>query len=288
MRKAFNKIISVLVIIAGTALLFYPFISEYLFEHRTDSEIGTYQKTVNDISNDMYDQMLKDVRLYNEELTRSQVQLTDPFIAMDEKVGDIAYEDFLALDETGIMGYIEIPVISVYLPVYHGTASATLERGIGHLEGTSLPVGGESTHSVLTGHTGMSRARLFTDLTELEEGDMFFIHILGDTLAYQVYEMNIVLPEDTSDLLIKDGEDIVTLVTCTPYGINTHRLLVHGKRVDYNEEKYEEVVETGNKRTDSQWMRSYKKAILLGILITAVLLVIMLLLSKVIKKLKRQ
>ncbi len=286
MRKVFNKIIPLFVIMFGTALLFYPFISEYLFEHRVDSEINTYQDIVDDISNDMYNRMLKGTQEYNEALTQSQVQLTDPFIEREEENVNFSYEDILNLDGTGIMGYLEIPAISVYLPIYHGTASTTLERGIGHLEGTSFPVGGESTHAVLTGHTGINKAKMFTDLTELEKEDLFFVHILGDTLAYEIYEINIVLPEDTSKLLIRNGEDIVTLVTCTPYSINTHRLLVHGRRVDYSEEKYEKTVETGSRNTDSQWMRSYKKAILMGLFITAGLFIIMLLLSKIKKKLK--
>lgn len=286
MRKVFNKVIPLFVIMFGTALLFYPFISEYLFEHRVDSEINTYQDIVDDISNDMYNRMLKGTQEYNEALTQSQVQLTDPFIEKEEENVNFSYEDILNLDGTGIMGYIEIPAISSYLPIYHGTASTTLERGIGHLEGTSFPVGGESTHAVLTGHTGINKAKMFTDLTELKKDDLFFVHILGDTLAYEIYEINIVLPEDTSKLLIRNGEDIVTLVTCTPYSINTHRLLVHGRRVDYSEEKYEKTVETGSRNTDSQWMRSYKKAILMGLFITAGLFIIMLLLSKIKKKLK--
>ncbi|MGN0204430.1 MAG: class C sortase [Coprococcus sp.] len=286
MRKTFGKVISVLVIVLGSVLLFYPFISEYLFEHRVDSEIHTYQDILDDISNELYDQMLKGAGDYNEALTQSQVRLTDPFIEQEEEMGDICYEDILALDGTGIMGYIEIPVISVYLPIYHGTAASTLENGIGHLEGTSFPVGGKNTHAVLTGHTGINKSKMFTDLTELEEGDLFFVHVLEDTLAYQIYEINIVLPEDTSKLLIRNGEDLVTLVTCTPYSINTHRLLVHGRRIDYSEKIYEKMAEIGNRNTDSQWMRSYKKAILMGLLITAALFIIMLLLSKIKKKLK--
>lgn len=285
MKKVLNKIISLLVIILGIGLLLYPFISEYLFEHRIDSEINTYQNMVDDMSHDVYNRMIESAQEYNEALTQSQVQLTDPFIEKKENV-NFSYEDILSADGTGLMGYIEIPAISVYLPIYHGTASATLERGIGHLEGTSFPIGGESTHAVLTGHTGINKAKMFTDLTELEKGDLFFVHILEAVLAYEVYEINIVLPEDTSGLLIKNGEDIATLVTCTPYSINTHRLLVHGRRVDYSEEKYEKAAAIGNRDTDSQWMRSYKKAILAGLFVTAVLFIIMLLLSKVKKKLK--
>lgn len=156
---------------------------------------------------------------------------------------------------------------------------------IGHLEGTSLPVGGESTHSVLTGHTGLNKAKLFTDLTEVEVGDTFYIHVLGQTLAYQVYDISVVLPEDTSELMIYDNKDIVTLVTCTPYSVNTHRLLVHGKRIDYVEEEYEEAVKIGSRGTESQWMSSYKKAIFIGLLIAIILIIILLLIEKIRKKL---
>lgn len=286
MRKNLRKILAMMVIIAGVVILFYPFMSEYLFEHRIDSEINTYQEAVHEISSEIYAQMIMDAQTYNKKLTQSKVKLTDPFVETDEASGHMVYEELLSPDRTGIMGYIEIPAISVYLPVFHGTSSATLERGAGHLKGTSLPIGGESTHSVLTGHTGMNKARLFTDLTELEAGDMFFVHVLGNTLAYEIYEIDIVLPEDTSKLGIRQGEDIVTLVTCTPYGINTHRLLVHGKRADCSEEEYEKIIEIGSKETDSQWMRSYQKAIFIGLLITAVLFIIMLLLPKISVKLR--
>lgn len=284
MRKFFNRIIPILVILIGTALLFYPYISEFLFEHRIDSEIATYEDTLADVDTQMYDQMLEDAIAYNKAMTESQVQLTDPFLGPTDQIGDIEYNNLLAIDKTGIMGYVEVPAISVYLPIYHGTETLTLERGIGHLEGTSLPVGGESTHSVLTGHTGLNKAKLFTDLTEVEVGDTFYIHVLGQTLAYQVYDISVVLPEDTSELMIYDNKDIVTLVTCTPYSVNTHRLLVHGKRIDYVEEEYEEAVEIGSKGTESQWMSSYKKAIFIGLLIAIILIIILLLIEKIKQK----
>jgi sortase A len=145
------------------------------------------------------------------------------------------YYDVLAISET--MGYITIPKIDVKLPIYHGTSQDVLEKGVGHLEGSSMPVGGEGTHCVLTGHTGMQNAKLFTDLTELEEGDTFYLHILGRVLAYQVDRITVVEPNELDDLKRVDGEDYCTLVTCTPYGVNSHRLLVRGKRIKYTEKE---------------------------------------------------
>lgn len=281
MHIKLKNIISILTILAGMVLLFYPFISEYIFEHRVDSEILTYVDSVAGLDNEQYDQMLEDARVYNQMLTESQVILTDPFVVhKDSKSDGIGYCDLLSVDGTGIMAYIEIPDISVYLPVYHGTSMAALSNGIGHLEGTSLPIGGISTHTVLTGHTGMNRAKLFTDLTELEIGSLFFIHVLGDTLAYQVCDINIVLPEDTSKLLIQDGQELASLVTCTPYGINTHRLLVTGQRVDYSEEIYRNVVDSGSTGNNSLWMNSYKKAMVIGLFIAGVFFAVVILLDR--------
>ncbi len=144
-----------------------------------------------------------------------------------------------------MMGYIEIPKISVYLPIYHGTSDDVLAKGIGHMSQTAFPIGGESTHAVLTGHTALPNAKLFTDLTELVEGDVFYIQILGETLAYEVDQIKVVDPEDTSDMQAEKGKDYVTLITCTPYAVNTHRLLVRGERIPYTEQQYQADVEAG-------------------------------------------
>lgn len=285
MRKCLKKVGPLLLVFAGAALLFYPFISEYLFEHRVDSEIVTYADAVKDLEDMQYSTLLADARIYNQALTESQAMLTDPFItAGNETAEEVGYGDVLAVDDTGIMAYVEIPAISVYLPVYHGTSSAVLENGTGHLEGTSLPVGGPDTHAVITGHTGMNRAKLFTDLAEMEKGDLFFIHVLNETLAYQVDEINTVLPEDTSKLVIQKGEDMVTLITCTPYGVNTHRLLVTGKRVPYDEEIYSEAADEENTVRSSQWMSTYRKAILAGMILTGAFLMLLLFVEKQKKK----
>ena len=179
------------------------------------------------------------------------------------------------------MGYLEIPCISVNLPIYHGTDAEILERGVGHLAASSIPVGGKSTHSVLTGHTGLSSAKLFTDLTEMKNDDLFFIHVLDRTLAYKVDQISVVKPEDTEKLQIIDGKDYVTLVTCTPYGVNDHRLLVRGVRTKY-EKTQESSIRQRNK--DSQWMGTYKRAIAIGLAIVMALV----LSGKVYQKLRRK
>ena len=177
------------------------------------------------------------------------------------------YADQLNLTGNGIMGYVEIPSINVDLPIYHGTSDATLEVGIGHLLGSSLPVGGESTHTVLTAHSGMASQKMFSDLPQLEIGDVFYLEVLGEKLAYQVDQIKTVLPHDTSYLGITEGEDYCTLVTCTPYGVNTHRLLVRGIRIPYEEAEQimEEQGRLDTSSTVSNWEREYMKGIWIGV-----------------------
>ena len=265
MKVTVKKFVPILFIMIGFVLLAYPWISEYLFENRTDSILHTYESAANDTEDEEKQAMLEEAKQYNRQLSQAQVTLTDPFTREETGGGEFDYYSVLALDDSGLMAAIEIPKIAVNLPVYHGTAAKVLESGIGHLEGSSIPIGGESSHAVLSGHTGLNSAKLFTDLTELAEGDLFFIHVLGDTYAYKVSEIRVVLPEDTSKLLVQDGKDLVTLVTCTPYGVNSHRLLVTGSRTEYIEEVYEETVRQGSTGTESLWMRSYKKAVLIGL-----------------------
>ena len=181
------------------------------------------------------------------------------------------YDDQLNIAGNGIMGYVEIPKISVNLPIYHGTENDSLERGIGHLLGSSLPVGGGSTHTILSGHSGMASQKMFTDLGQLVIGDVFYLHVLNEALAYQVSEINTVLPHDTSLLGIIPGEDLCTLVTCTPYGINSHRLLVRGSRIPY--EEAEEKVQNIQPEDipESTWEQKYAMGIALGLLTVLVL-----------------
>ena len=173
------------------------------------------------------------------------------------------------LTEGGVICYIDIPKINVYLPVQHGTGAETLEKSVGHVVGTSLPVGGSSTHAVLSAHSGMASSKLFSDIDQLTEGDTFYIHVLGDTLAYKVDAVHTVLPTDTSRLQIEDGKDLVTLVTCTPFGVNTHRLLVRGHRVPYVPEQ--EAPAAAEKPVASSWTQHYLTGLGVGLGAVAVI-----------------
>ena len=229
--------------------------------------VRSYGKKTAGMNQEMKEKALDEARRYNEELLSSSIQLTDPFKAKKTDGETLFYNNILSLEGSGIMGYVKIPCISVNLPIYHGTSAEVLERGIGHLAASSFPIGGKSTHAVLTGHTGLSSAKLFTDLTEMKKGDLFFIHVLDKKLAYRVDQINVIRPEDTRKLQIIDGKDYVTLLTCTPYGVNDHRLLVRGIRTEYHEK--EEL--TKERPHHSQWMVVYRRAILIGLLIVFLL-----------------
>lgn len=179
------------------------------------------------------EQMMEDARAYNQEML-GNIDLIDPFSQEDTEI-DARYESLLNVDGSGMMGYIRIPKINIELPIYHGTSESVLQAGVGHFWGTSLPVGGESTHTVLTGHRGLPTKTLFTNMDKLKIGDIFYIKVLDETLAYQIDQILTVLPEDTDGVSIESGKDYATLVTCTPYAINTHRLLVRGQRIPYEE-----------------------------------------------------
>lgn len=248
----------------AVALTMYPFISNWLFENKTDSVADAVEQAAQEMDNSEQQAALQAAREYNQVLANGHVTLTDPFEA-DKSQEDLAeYESLLNLTDDGVMGTVEIPVIDVLLPIYHGTSESVLQKGVGHLHGTSLPVGGESTHTVLTGHTGLSKAKLFTDLTEMEEGDIFFLHVMGENLAYEVDQIKVVLPSELDDLKIVPGEDYCTLVTCTPYGVNSHRLLVRGVRTDY-QEAVENPETFEDKEVESKWMEEYKKALLISV-----------------------
>lgn len=267
MSKAGNIIKGVVVfLLLGTALglVSYPFISNYVFENRTDSIVETIEQSAEEITDVEKQAAIEDAEKYNDIISNGHVELKDPFV--DEELDDTAgdYHSLLCMTDDGVMGFVKIPSIDVSLPIYHGTSETVLEIGAGHLQGTSLPIGGESTHTVLTGHTGLSNAKLFTDLTELEEGDIFFLTVMGEKLAYKVDQIRVVEPTDTSDLRVEPGKDYCTLLTCTPYGVNSHRLLVRGVRTDYQEvAENPEVFEV--KKTESKWMAEYKRAVLISL-----------------------
>lgn len=261
-KKKKHKLPVLLLGIIAFLLAAYPYISNKSFEMATDSTISTVQKEMEDNA-EKYAAEIEAAREYNSRLSGYRVKLSDFSGKGTEDDGTgLDYDDLLDMTSDGAMGYITIPAIDVNLLVYHGQSEEVLKKGIGHIKGTSLPVGGESTHTVLTGHTGLSSAKLFTDLNKLEEGDIFVLNIAGEHFAYEVDQIKIVDPNDTSDLAIVDGKDYCTLVTCYPYGINSHRLLVRGERTEYVEEDVEEAQST--KSASSQWMSEYTKALLIS------------------------
>lgn len=275
-----KKILVTLFIGASIVMMFYPWISNFVNQHQADITVDNYKKKEKSLSEEQREEMWKKAQMYNADLAKNQVELTDPFVESKSAIkSGLIYNNLLNIDKSGMMCYLEIPCINVNLPVFHGTAASTLERGIGHLEGSSLPVGGKSTHAVLTGHTGLNNAKLFTDLTEVKEGDLFFLHTLGKDLAYRVIETEVVLPEETQDLLIRKGKDLVTLITCTPYGVNSHRLFVTGIRTKYTPEEKENAKDDRSK--DSQWMNEYKKAAIIGLAIALAVIVLLKGFSKV-------
>ena len=233
-RKHISTIFIILIFLVGLGFISYPTVSNLWNQAHQSRAIATYTEQVEKLDDSSNKEMLKAARKYNKELLKKADHWK--LSKKDKK----KYESLLDVSGTGIMGYIEIPKIACSLPVYHGTDEGALQIAIGHLEGSSLPVGGKSSHCVLSGHRGLPSARLFTDLDQMEEGDTFILNILGHKLAYEVDQIKVVLPEEMSDLEIQEGKDLCTLVTCTPYGINTHRLLVRGHRTKYVEEKVEE------------------------------------------------
>ena len=247
----------------------YPVISNYVNE-RYASEIHTaYEEIIQQTDNSALLEVKKQAIAYNEAITPGTAGEAYSQAALTDASRD--YESQLNIAGDGTMGYVEIPKISVNLPIYHGTGNDSLERGVGHLLGSSLPVGGTSTHAILTGHSGMATQKMFTDLEQLSVGDVFYLHILDETLAYQVDRIKTVLPYDTSLLGITSGRDYCTLVTCTPYGINTHRLLVRGTRIAY--EEAEVIVEetAQEEQPQSRWEEKYLLGLLLGVLAVLIL-----------------
>ena len=225
-RKHFTTILLVMILLTGVSLLLYPTVSDYWNSFHQSQAIASYVEAVAEIDNTDYEKMWQEAVAYNEKLKDNSGR----WMPTDEELEE--YERLLNVSDTGIMGYIEIPKIKVSLPIYHGTDEAILQIAIGHIPGSSLPVGGKGTHCVVSGHRGLPSAKLFTDLDQLEEGDLFMMRILDETLTYEVDQVRIVEPEELSDLEIDEDKDLCTLVTCTPYGINSHRFLVRGHRVE--------------------------------------------------------
>ena len=225
-KSSFVTAILIAALLAGALLLLYPTVSDYWNSFHQSRAIASYAEQVAYLDDNTYYQIWADARAYNETLDNS----TSRFVMTEEQKK--IYEALLNIADNGVMGYIEIPKIKCNLPIYHGTDEAVLQIAIGHVQGSSLPAGGESTHCVLSGHRGLPSAKLFSDLDQLTEGDVFLLRVLDETLTYEVDQIRTVLPDELDDLAIEEGKEYCTLVTCTPYGINSHRLLVRGHRVE--------------------------------------------------------
>lgn len=233
-----KRIVAMLIIgmlfLGGAGLMIYPAFSSWYMARHQGAVVADYDEKAAQMSGRQLEEEMEKAVAYNESLL-GNVVLTDPFNAEAVEAQNEEYDELLNIAEDGVMGSVEIPAIEVFLPIYHGTDSEALEKGAGHLQNSSLPVGGTGTHSVISGHTALPTAELFNRVSEMEEGDVFYVHVLRETLAYEVDQIKVVLPADISDLLIDKDEDYVTLVTCTPYGINSHRLLVRGTRIPYED-----------------------------------------------------
>ncbi len=225
-----TNLLLILILVAGLSLLIYPSFSDYWNSFTQSQVIVDYTKQIDNLDEEKYDRILSEARAYNEKL----VGRTNHYVLSEEQKAE--YNELLDISGIGIMGYIEIPAINCTLPVYHGTDDSVLQIAVGHLEWSSLPVGGKSTHCVLSGHRGLPSAKLFTDLDKVVVGDIFILRVLDEVFTYEVDSIMIVEPHETDSLLIEKEKDYCTLITCTPYAINTHRILVRGERVENPEE----------------------------------------------------
>ena len=261
MKRITGIVAGILLFLASLFLTLYPLISDYV-NTKYQSQVHTaYEEAISEADNSVLIQARVDAEKYNQALSSG---LVDAFSQAALHNAAAEYHNLLNVNNDSIMGYVNIPKINVQLPIFHGTESEVLDRGVGHVLGSSLPVGGSSTHTVLSAHSGMASQRMFTDLEQLEIGDVLYLTVLGETLAYQVDTINTVLPHETELLQITKDVDGCTLVTCTPYGVNTHRLLVHGVRIPY-EEAESIIEETIQAVAESTWQRQYIRGLIVGL-----------------------
>ena len=271
MKKKIVTICAAVLFLTALGLTLYPLISNYV-NQKYASEIQTaYQELIQQMDDSILQETKQRAVAYNLAITpgTADAYSEESLLSAAED-----YDDQLDIAGNGIMGYVEIPKIQVNLPIYHGTDAEVLDRGVGHLLGSSLPVGGENTHTILSGHSGMASQKMFTDLEQLAQGDVFYLNVLNETLAYHVTEINTVLPYETDLLGIVPGEDLCTLITCTPYGVNTHRLLVHGSRIPYEEALTLEEESVAAEAVESTWEQNYAKGIIIGIVIALLLILL--------------
>ena len=269
-RKTTIFVASVLVFLTALGITLYPIISNYVNQKYASKIYTEYEEMIQNVD----DTNLKDARRLAEQYNSALA----PVSAYEQESLSEAsqnYDTLLNMGGNGIMGYVEIPSIQVNLPIYHGTDSETLERGVGHLLGSSLPIGGDSTHSVLSGHSGLAGQKMFTDLLQVKESDVFYLHVLDETLAYQVVSLNTVLPYDTSLLGITPGADLCTLITCTPLTVNSHRLLVTGKRIPYESaQEIQTEMQQETTEVESAWEQEYLHGLYIALAIVLLLVII--------------
>lgn len=264
-NKKIKYLIMLILFLIGAGIFLYPTISDMWNQYRNVRLITEYDTSVTDLSKSEYARLWKEAKEYNAEHPVNSI--VDAFDESDQYVLTHPYDQVLDPDGNGLMGSIEIPKINVKIAIYHGLGSDVLEKGAGHIEGTSLPIGGKNTHAVLAAHRGLPGAKLFTDLDQMEIGDKFYLHILGKTLAYKVDQIKTVLPGETKALDIVEGEDHVTLLTCTPYGVNTHRLLVRGIRTRYVEQETEKSETVPQKLAEVDPVKLLKAGLLIFVLL---------------------
>ena len=270
MKKRKNSILPIILLfILGFAILLYPTFSDWWNQRRAESLMVEYENVVRELDTTELEEQKRLANQYNAGLVGNV--LPDAFAEEEANSPNAIYEAVLNPAGDGYMGTVEIPVINVKLPIYHYTTEEVLEKGVGHLPGSSLPVGGESTHSVLSAHRGLPSAKLFTDLDKVQEGNTFYIHVLGETLAYKVDFIEVIEPTDTKDLSIIEGKDLCTLFTCTPYAVNSHRLLVRGYRIPYTEEQYQEELQSIAGQGDTTVLLIRILCVVIGLIIAAII-----------------
>ncbi|OUN94536.1 class C sortase [Blautia sp. An46] len=282
MKKKIPGIIFGLMFLIGFGILVYPTVADQWNTYRQSRLISSYENRIQEMEPEDFTAEWEKARAFNDTLTQNSIY-EDVFGEEDQELEDTDYWQILNVGGDGVMGYLSIPKINIKLSIYHGTSDEVLQTGVGHLNGTKLPIGGESTHSVLAAHRGLPSARLFTDIDQMEKGDMFYIHVLDETLAYQVDQIFDMVDKDDHETLeealrIQEGKDQVTLFTCTPYGVNSHRLLVRGTRVPYNGE--EEIESTPADTMLEAVQNYYMLYLILGLSITLLIILLMRFLMK--------
>ena len=287
MKRKILTVLAILLGLAGLGVLLYPSVSNWMEQAKQRRQIAAYQEAQAQMEQKRRAALLAEADRYNQKL--AELGISFDMLGEAEKeallIDGKSYDELLLAEDSGVMGYLEIEKIKLKLPIYHGVSEEALESGIGHLEGTSLPVGGETTHAILFGHRGLPSAKLFTDLDQLEEGDHFLIHVLNETLCYEVDKISVVKPEETSSLAVEEGKDLVTLLTCTPYGVNTERLLVRGHRVPYVEQ---EVADEKTPLSGISLHTNYLLWVIIGLVITTIFILVLYLKEKKLQKKKNE